>query len=102
MTYVITSRCAGTCDTVCASVCPADCIDGPIPLATLRTIPAAERDQRYPGLQLFINPEECIDCGACLDECPVGAIHQEDDVPSEHRTDIATNARFFAERRAHA
>jgi len=100
MAYVITSRCAGTCDTVCTSVCPVDCIDGPIPLATLRATPVAERGQRYPGLQLFINPEECICCGACLDECPVGAIYQEEDVPAAHHTDIAANARFFSSRRA--
>jgi hypothetical protein len=40
--------------------------------------------------------------GSEEDECPVGAIHHENDVPSEHRTDIAANARFFAERRANA
>lgn len=100
MAHVITRRCAGTCDTVCVTVCPVDCIDGPIPLATLRSTPASERGKHYPGLQLYIDPDECIDCGACLDECPAGAIHQEYDVPAEEHADIAANARFFAERRA--
>lgn len=99
MAYVITSRCAGTCDTVCASVCPVDCIDGPIPLATLRATPVAERGQRYPGLQLFINPDECICCAACSDVCPVGAIYEEGDVPAAYHKDIAANARFFSARR---
>lgn len=102
MAHVITSRCIGTCDTVCASVCPVDCIDGPIPLATLRSTPAAERLQRYPGLQLFIDPDECICCGACVDVCPIEAIHPEDDVPAAHHADITANARFFAARRCKA
>ena len=102
MAHVITSRCVGTCNTVCASVCPVECIDGPIPLATLRATPEAERGRRHPALQLYIDPDECIDCGACLDECPVAAIYQEDDVPAEHHADIAANLRFFAGRRAGA
>tara|TARA_Y100000310_G_C20169286_1_gene572850 strand:- start:42 stop:239 length:198 start_codon:yes stop_codon:yes gene_type:complete len=35
------------------------------------------------GDQLIINPEECIDCGACVDPCPVGAIAHEDEVPEK-------------------
>ena len=42
--------------------------------------------------QLVIHPEECIDCMACVDECPVHAIYAEDDVPSEFQTDIELNA----------
>ena len=102
MAHVITRRCVGTCDTACVTACPVDCIDGPIPLTLLRATPLSERGRQHPGLQLFIDPDDCIDCGACLDECPVGAIHQEDDVPVEDHADIAANARFFAERRARA
>jgi ferredoxin len=95
MPYVITSKCVGTCDTACVDVCPCDCIVGPVPLDQLRSVPAAERGARFPGVQLFIDPDECIDCGACVAECPATAIYLDDDVPAEHREAIARNARFF-------
>ena len=41
---------------------------------------------------LYINPEHCIDCEACVAECPVEAIFHEDDVPTESKGDIALNA----------
>jgi len=43
---------------------------------------------------LYINPEHCIDCEACVAECPVEAIFQEDDVPEEFLPDIELNARM--------
>ena len=99
MAHVITRQCAGTCDTACATVCPVECIAGPVDLALLRETPLAERGVRFPGLQLYIDPDECIDCGACLGECPVGAIYHEDDVPRDLQADIAANASFFGRRR---
>ena len=95
MTYVITQPCVATCDTACVDVCPCDCIVGPVPLDQLRQTPAAERGTRFPGIQMFIDPDECIDCGACVAECPVAAIYAEDDVPAIHRGDILRNAKFF-------
>jgi NAD-dependent dihydropyrimidine dehydrogenase PreA subunit len=95
MAYVITQKCASTCDTACVKVCPCDCIAGPIPLDELEATPPSERAAKFPGLQMFIDPDPCIDCGACLDECPVAAIYPDDDVPEEHRGDIARNAEFF-------
>lgn len=95
MAYVITQKCAGTCDTACVDACPCDCIAGPLPLAELRAVLPHERGARFPGMQMFIDPGECIDCGACVAECPVAAIYMEDDVPAEHRADIARNAAFF-------
>jgi len=92
MTFVITQKCVGTCDTACVDVCPVDCIIGPIPLEELRGVPAAERGTRFPGIQMFIDPDECIHCGACLDECPVAAICADDDAPPE---DLSRNAKFF-------
>jgi NAD-dependent dihydropyrimidine dehydrogenase PreA subunit len=62
MTYVITEPCIGTKDQSCVEVCPVDCIYDA-------------------GDQFLINPEECIDCGACEPECPVEAIYPEDEVP---------------------
>ncbi|HTE54654.1 MAG TPA: 4Fe-4S binding protein [Kofleriaceae bacterium] len=96
MAYVITQKCIGTCDTACVDVCPCDCILGPVPLEELRAAPASERGSQFPGLQLFIDPDECIDCGACLPECPADAIHHETDVPVAYRDDVARNARFFS------
>jgi NAD-dependent dihydropyrimidine dehydrogenase PreA subunit len=98
MPYVITQKCVGTCDTACVDVCPCDCIHGLVPLDELRAVPAHERASRFPGVQMFIDPDPCIDCSACFDECPVAAIYPEDDVPFEHREDVARNADFFSER----
>jgi ferredoxin len=94
MAHVITQKCVGTCDTACVDVCPVDCIAGPIAIDRLRALPAAQRGQ------LFIDPDECIDCGACLDTCPAAAIYLDDHVPAAHRADIARNAEFFASTRA--
>jgi ferredoxin len=95
MAYVITQNCVGTCDTACVDVCPCDCILGPVQLEQLRAVPHAERGQHFPGIQMFIDPDVCIDCGACAPECPVDAIYLDDDVPTEHRGAIEANARFF-------
>jgi ferredoxin len=95
MAYVITQKCIGTCDTACVDVCPCDCIVGAVPVEQIRQVPANERGSRFPGLQLFVDPDECIDCGACEAECPVAAIYLDDDVPEEHRADIGRNAAFF-------
>lgn len=100
MTYVITQKCIGTCDSACVDVCPCDCIIGPVPLDQLRAVPAAERGARYPGIQMFVDPDECIDCGACAPECPVDAIYEDSAVPDAHRADIARNAKFFLDLRA--
>ena len=95
MAYVITQKCVGTCDSACVDVCPCDCIVGTVSVDELRSVPAGERAQRFPGVQLFIDPDECVDCGACLPECPAEAIYHEDDVPAIRRDDIARNRRFF-------
>jgi ferredoxin len=95
MTYVITQKCLGACDTACVDVCPCDCILGPVPLDQLRQVPANERGSRFPGIQMFVDPDECIDCGACEAECPVAAIYLDEDLPEEHRADIGRNAAFF-------
>jgi ferredoxin len=95
MAYVITKKCVGTCNTACVDVCPCDCIVGPVPLHELRQVPAAERGSRFPGIQMFVDPDECIDCGGCAPECPVDAIHLDSDVPAVYRDDIERNAKFF-------
>ena len=78
MTYVIAEPCIGVKDKACVEVCPVDCIHG---------------DDDDP--QLYINPAECIDCGACEPECPVSAIFSEDAVPEQWQSYIAKNVNFF-------
>jgi NAD-dependent dihydropyrimidine dehydrogenase PreA subunit len=82
MTYVITQACAGTCNTGCLDVCPVDCIVGPLARDAMRGGP----------LQMFIDPDECIECNACVSECPVDAIVLDTDADP---ADIGRNAAFF-------
>jgi ferredoxin len=98
MTYVITSACVGTCAGACLDVCPVDCISGPVSATELKAVPLGERGKRFPSLQLFIDPDLCIDCNSCADECPVGAIFSDDSVPAKYVADIAANAAFFQRR----
>jgi len=105
MTYIIGSPCISVCDTACVEVCPVDCIYAPIPLEKIHRIqdksgiaPATEIPD-LEGIQLYIHPDECIDCAACEPECPVdairaeGASHPEFDVKEY----LAINTRFFEE-----
>jgi NAD-dependent dihydropyrimidine dehydrogenase PreA subunit len=84
MTYVITEPCIGEKDASCVDVCPVDCIH------------PRKDEPGFAGVeQLFIDPNECIDCGACEPECPVQAIFPQDDVPEQYQSYIAKNAAYF-------
>lgn len=98
MAYFITRSCEGTCDTACVQVCPSDCIVGPVELASIRALSKPERAQQLASVQLFIDPDECIDCGACVPECPVDAIHHDDDAGPDLLDDLRRNAAFFGRR----
>jgi ferredoxin len=87
MPHVITSRCVGTKDQSCVEVCPVDCIH---PASDIDGPEAFEA-----ALQLYIDPEVCIDCGACVPVCPVEAIFYIDEVPPEEEASIAENRRFY-------
>jgi NAD-dependent dihydropyrimidine dehydrogenase PreA subunit len=83
MPYVITRLCRDCVDGSCIPVCPAsDCIVEHRP---------RDGQARLPN-QLYINPDQCIDCGACEPECPWGAIALDDDVPPALAGDVALNA----------
>ena len=84
MAYIITETCIGTKDTACVDVCPVDCIH---PRKDEPEFPAAE--------QLFIHPDECIDCGACVPACPVEAIFALDEVPEASEQYIDINAKYY-------
>ena len=94
MTYIICEPCVGTCDTACVEVCPVDCIHGP-ESTTDAGAEAKEPDFNPDGKQLYIDPEECIDCGACEPECPVEAIFEEDAVPEVWKSFIKINYDWF-------
>lgn len=79
MSYIIGKPCDGICDTACVNVCPVDCIHGPIDVNGMgREVDTMSKEDLL-GKQLYINPDECIDCGACLPECPVNAIYDSED-----------------------
>ncbi|MDH3637843.1 MAG: ferredoxin family protein [Gammaproteobacteria bacterium] len=73
MTTFVTENCKGCRFTDCVTVCPVECFHG---------------DDEM----LYIDPEVCIDCSACIEECPVQAIYEGDDYPPEMEKWIAINA----------
>ena len=84
MAYVICEPCVGTKDTACVDVCPVDCIH---PRKDEAAFAAAE--------MLYIHPDECIDCGACVPACPVEAIFSLDETPKKWAGFIGTNADYY-------
>jgi ferredoxin len=79
MSYIIGKPCDGVCDTACVDVCPVDCIHGPIDINGMGKEVEGMSLEELVGKQLYINPDECIDCGACLPECPVHAIYDSEE-----------------------
>jgi NAD-dependent dihydropyrimidine dehydrogenase PreA subunit len=76
MTYVITASCVDVMDRSCIDECPVDCIQ--------------------PGTRMmYIDPDVCIDCGACEPVCPQEAIFVDILLPEELRGYASTNASFY-------
>lgn len=73
MAHVVTNKCLGCKFTDCVEVCPVACF------------------YEMEG-QLVIHPDECIDCTACVAECPVEAIYAEGDVPGDFQSSIEYNS----------
>lgn len=84
MAFIIAEPCIGTKDTACTEVCPVDCIH-----------PTRDEEGFEEADQLFINPDECIDCGACEPVCPVEAIFPEDELPEKWKSFIQKNADHY-------
>ncbi len=75
MTHAVCQPCDGCKYTDCVVVCPVECF--------------------YEGeTMLYIHPDECIDCEACVPECPVEAIFHEDNIPEEWLSYLELNARM--------
>ena len=87
MTYIITRLCRDCVDTACVAVCPVDCI-----------YRYTGDDQATFPHQLYIHPDECIDCGACEPECPWQAIFEEAAVPSVFADDTKLNYKMLEAR----
>jgi NAD-dependent dihydropyrimidine dehydrogenase PreA subunit len=77
MPFIITDPCIDTKDTACVDVCPVDCIH-----------PRKDEPEFASTTMLYIHPEECIDCGACVPACPVAAIYESVDATPSHQRDL--------------
>ncbi|WP_127817806.1 indolepyruvate ferredoxin oxidoreductase subunit alpha [Microbacterium sp. CPCC 204701] len=78
MSYYITDNCLDVLDQSCAEECPVDCI--------------------YVGdRRAYIDPVKCIDCGNCLQVCPVKAIGKTPALDDDSRTALNDNNEFFIE-----
>ena len=80
MAYYITETCIDVKDKACVDVCPVDCIH-----------PTDGEGEPM----LYIDPDECIDCGACEPECPVEAIFAEEDMPEDQGRFVEINTKYF-------
>ncbi len=76
MSYTITGKCTKE-DKACVEVCPVDCIQEGADM-------------------LYVHPDDCIDCGACVSACPNGAIFADADVPEEDKRFTEMNKDFYA------
>jgi NAD-dependent dihydropyrimidine dehydrogenase PreA subunit len=84
LTYVIAEPCIDVLDISCVSVCPVDCI----------------HYEEGVDRKLFIDPNECIDCGACEPECPVNAIFPEESLPPEWANYTQIDAIWYTDKAA--
>jgi len=85
MAYVIAQPCVSVKDTACVTVCPVDCIH-----------PTKDETSAFEAADmLFIDPDACVDCGLCVDECPVKAIFPQDDLPAEWAEFVGRNADYY-------
>ena len=89
MAYVIAEPCIGVKDTACVDACPVDCIH-----PKKNTTYDDGRPTFDEVSQLYIDPIECIDCGACVPVCPVSAIFALDDLPDKWKHFTEINASY--------
>ncbi|WP_392424526.1 4Fe-4S binding protein [Barrientosiimonas humi] len=86
MTFVITQSCCA--DASCVSVCPVNCIH-----------PTPDEPDFGHVDTLYVDPSVCIDCGACLDACPVGAARPADSLVGREKRFVEINAEFYKDHR---
>lgn len=84
MPFIIADPCIDTKDHSCVDVCPVDCIH-----------PRKDEPEFATASMLYIHPEECIDCGACVPACPVAAIYDStESTPASQQDLVQANAVF--------
>ena len=83
MAHVITDTC--TKDMLCVDTCPSDSIHPRSDEADFADVP-----------QLFINPELCMDCGACIPVCPTNSNYTAEDLPADKAQFADINAKHYA------
>ena len=87
MAYVITDSC--TKDELCVGACPVDCIH-----------PTKDEPGFEDAPQLYIHPEECIDCGACVPVCPTESIFVLEELPANKEDFAQKNAEYFVQQKS--
>lgn len=85
MAYVMAEPCIGVKDTACVDACPVDAIH-----------PRKNEAGFADATQLYIFPDDCICCGACVPVCPVSAIFAEEDLPEKWQHYARINADGYA------
>jgi NAD-dependent dihydropyrimidine dehydrogenase PreA subunit len=106
--YVITSPCLDTKDQACVDVCPVQCIyvlEGDQLVSRVsQDGEVADTHPAHPEIRfvhedkmLYINPDECTSCDACMPECPVDAIYPAEQVPDDERDLVDINRYIFAD-----
>jgi NAD-dependent dihydropyrimidine dehydrogenase PreA subunit len=83
MAFIITHACIDVRDASCIEVCPVDCIYH------------LDEDR-----MCYIEPDECIDCGVCEEACPVAAIYDEKELPSDQQEFAEVNLLWFKDKAA--
>jgi ferredoxin len=89
MAYVIAEPCIGVKDTACVDACPVDCIH-----------PGRAEANFDEAAQLYIDPDNCICCAACVSVCPVSAIYLAEDLPLQWKEYVQINAERYASKNA--
>lgn len=84
MAHVITRPCCN--DASCVAVCPVNCIH-----------PTPDEPAFFTAESLYIDPDTCIDCGACIDECPVEAIIPDDQLDERDEPYLQINADYYTD-----
>ncbi len=83
MAYVITEGC--TKDELCVEACPVDCIH-----------PKKDEGGFEEAPHLYVNPSDCIDCGACVPVCPTSSVFALDELPADKAGFAQVNAGYYA------
>ena len=82
MAHVIVDTCIK--DALCADACPTDCIH-----------PKKDEEKFAEASQMYINQEECLDCGACISVCPSNSIFPVEELPDEKKDFVEKNSAYY-------